>query len=123
MATQTCNVCGTQHDPASSQTYDDDDQACCVWDTTNNCGELIEKDACCVIGNPSQTGKFDFEFCSGQCGVGDLKSPAGPCCGITRITSAQQCCPGDIVMPNGQPCPQITGDPHVAPFCGDPYDL
>ena len=98
---------------------------CCIHNQSENCGEIIDIEACCVLNSPSQTGLFPDDFCSGQCGVGDPKNPdMGPCCGNTRITqSVQKCCPGDVVKGINEQCPGVTGDPHVSPFCGDSYDL
>jgi hypothetical protein len=70
-----------------------------------------------------RSGKEDYEFCGDDCKNGELKG-GDSCCGLKTFTASQQCCPGDVVMGKSEQCPGSSqSDPHVVPFCGDPYDL
>jgi hypothetical protein len=100
-----------------------DGEECCIYDTSENCGKIIDSGQCCVEGMAWRSGKEDYEFCGDDCKNGELKG-GDSCCGLKTFTASQQCCPGDVVMGKSEQCPGSSqSDPHVVPFCGDPYDL
>jgi hypothetical protein len=125
MATQTCTICGGGlGGPTTSDIdYDDEFQECCIYDQEQGCGKIILSGQCCVEGMAWRSGKEDYEFCGDDCVNGDQKD-GDPCCNLTTYKSdSEQCCPGDVVIDKSAQCPGISGDPHVVPFHGDPYDL